>query len=146
MPHSGLLPPLFERLSTLLDEAPDYDRNALAESVRLELARLLNTRRPRRAPGRPLTLLDYGIGDWTALQALRVDDRRLLLRELRAAIQYFEPRLQLSEIDVEALPDQHQRLGIRLAGRLRSGRRSWPVLFLLAPGDDGLEVRHERLD
>lgn len=146
MPHSGLLPPLFERLSTLLDEAPDYDRNALAESVRLELARLLNTRRPRRAPGRPLTLLDYGIGDWTALQALRVDDRRLLLRELRAAIQYFEPRLQLSEIDVEALPDQPQRLGIRLAGRLRSGRRSWPVLFLLAPGDDGLEVRHERLD
>jgi type VI secretion system lysozyme-related protein len=146
MPYSGLLPPLFERLSAQADEAPDFDRNDLADSVRLELTRLFNTRRIPHLPGRPLTILDYGIIDWSALQALRVDDRRLLLREVRAAVHHFEPRLQLSEVDVEALPDNHQRLAIRLAGYLRSGRRSWPALFLLAPGDDGLEVRHEHID
>ena len=146
MPYSGLLPPLFERLSAQADEAPDFDRKALAESVRLELARLLNTRRTNRAPEQPLTLLDYGIGDWSALQALRADDRRHLLRAVRAAVQHFEPRLQLSEVTVDAVPGQPQRLRIRLAGHLRGGHRSWPALFLLAPGDDGLEVHHERLD
>lgn len=146
MPYTGLLPPLFERLSAQADEAPDFDRDALAESVRLELARLLNTRRPQGAPGQPLTLLDYGIGDWSVLQALRSDDRRRLLRELRGAVRHFEPRLQLTELDVDAVPGQPQQLSIRLAGHLRSGRRTWPALFLLAPGSDGLEVRHERLD
>ena len=92
--------PLFERLSAEADEAPAFDREALAESVRQELMRLLNTRRPQRVAGQPLTLLDYGIADWAGLQALRADDRRLLLREVRAAVQHFEPRLQLSDIDV----------------------------------------------
>ena len=78
MPYSGLLPPLFERLSAQADEAPDFDHDALAESVRQELSRLLNTRRPSRTNGQQLTVLDYGILDWSALQALRVDDRRLL--------------------------------------------------------------------
>lgn len=138
--------PLFERLCTQEDEAPDFDREALAESVRQELLRLLNTRRPQRAAGRALTLLDYGIADWAALQALRADDRRLLLREVRAAVQHFEPRLQLSAVDVEAMPGQPQRLNIRLAGHLRSDQGSWPAVFLLAPGEAGMEVHHERLD
>ncbi|HEY1028011.1 MAG TPA: type VI secretion system baseplate subunit TssE [Pseudomonas sp.] len=146
MQHSGLLPPLFERLSAQADETPGFDSDDLAESVRLELVRLLNTRSHPRFSGRPLTVLDYGISDWSALQALRVDDRQKLLRELRAAVQHFEPRLQLSEIDVEALPSQPQRLGIRLAGQLRSGCRAWPALFLLTHGGDNLEVCLERLD
>ena len=146
MPHSGLLPPLFERLSTQLDEAPDFDRNALAESVRLELARLLNTRRPRRAPGRPLTLLDYGIADWSALQQQRSDDRRRLARDIREAITHFEPRLILGEVQVNPVPEQPQRMSIRLIGELRSGEQHWPVAFVIEPGGQGLEVRHERLD
>ena len=146
MAYCGLLPPLLERLCTQTDEAPDFDREALAESVRQELMRLLNTRRPQRVAGQPLTLLDYGIADWAALQALRTEDRRLLLREVRSAVQHFEPRLQLSEIEVDALPGQPQRLNIRLSGRLRDGQRTWPASFLLAPGDEGMEVSHERLD
>ncbi|MFI7864435.1 type VI secretion system baseplate subunit TssE [Ectopseudomonas khazarica] len=135
--------PLFERLSAEADEAPAFDREALAESVRQELMRLLNTRRPQRVAGQPLTLLDYGIADWAGLQALRADDRRLLLREVRAAVQHFEPRLQLSDIEVEPSPGQPQRLSIRLAGRLREGQHTWPATFLLASGDEGIEVRHE---
>ncbi|MBW6259695.1 type VI secretion system baseplate subunit TssE, partial [Pseudomonas aeruginosa] len=46
---SGALPPLFERLSAEADERPAFDDRALAESVRGELLRLLNTRRPANA-------------------------------------------------------------------------------------------------
>ncbi|WP_271407774.1 type VI secretion system baseplate subunit TssE [Pseudomonas sp. Q1-7] len=146
MSEAGLLPPLFERLAAQADEAPAFDREALAESVRAELTRLLNTRRGSTRSGRPLTLLDYGIADWSALQARRGDDRRQLLREIRAAVQHFEPRLQLTDVDVEPIPGQPQRLCIRLGGNLRSGRRAWPAVFVIDNQDEGLEVRHERLD
>lgn len=137
-------PPLFERLSA--DAETDFDQAALADSVRTELLRLLNTRRAPRPPGAALTILDYGIGDWTALQAQRLDDRRLLTRDIRNAIGHFEPRLQLTEVDVSAAPDQPQRLRIRLNGMLRSGKRHWPVAFVIEDQADTLEVRHERLD
>ncbi|WP_044874331.1 type VI secretion system baseplate subunit TssE [Pseudomonas sp. LFM046] len=146
MSEAGLLPPLFERLAAQAEEAPAFDREALAESVRQELARLLNTRRARAESGRPLTILDYGIGDWSALQARRGDDRRQLVREIRAAVQHFEPRLHLTEVDADAVPGQHQRLRIRLGGSLRSGQRTWPAVFIIDNSDEGLEVRHERLD
>lgn len=146
MSEAGLLPPLFDRLAASADEAPPFDREALAESVRQELARLLDTRRARPLLPRPLTVLDYGIADWSALHARRSDDRRTLMREIRAAVQHFEPRLQLAEVEAEAVPGQPQRLRIRLAGTLRCGQRQWPAVFLVDPRDDGLEVSHERLD
>ncbi|NWL80865.1 type VI secretion system baseplate subunit TssE [Pseudomonas taiwanensis] len=146
MSEAGLLPPLFERLAAQTDDAPAYDREALAESVRQELARLLNTRRASARRVQPLTILDYGIGDWSALQARRSDDRRQLVREIRAAVQHFEPRLQLTEVEAEPIPGQPQRLRLRLAGSLRSGQRSWPAVFVIDNNEAGLEVSHERLD
>lgn len=91
---SGALPPLFERLSAEADERPAFDDRALAESVRGELLRLLNTRRPAHARS---GILAYGLADWTAVQRLRAEDRRQLAREVRAAVEHFEPRLQLAE-------------------------------------------------
>lgn len=146
MSEAGLLPPLFERLAAQADEAPVFDREALAESVRQELTRLLNTRRASTRSGRPLTILDYGIADWSALQARRSDDRRQLVREIRAAVQHFEPRLQLTDVDAEPIPGQPQRLRLRLGGSLRSGHRTWPAVFVIDNSEEGLEVRHERLD
>lgn len=146
MSEAGLLPPLFERLAAQADEAPAYDREALAESVRNELARLLNTRRASARAGAPLTILDYGIGDWSTLQARRGDDRHQLVRDIRAAILQFEPRLQLAEVQVEPVQGQPQRLRIRLGGTLRSGQRRWPAVFVIDNSEEGLEVRHERLD
>lgn len=70
---SGALPPLFERLSAEADERPAFDDRALAESVRGELLRLLNTRRPAHARS---GILAYGLADWTAVQRLRAEDRR----------------------------------------------------------------------
>jgi len=140
----AMQPPLFERLCA--DDEAAFDQAALADSVRSELLRLLNTRRAPRPPGTALTILDYGIGDWTALQAQRLDDRRLLTRDIRNAIGHFEPRLQLAEVDVSAAPEQPQRLRIRLSGALRSGTRHWPIAFVIENHADTLEVRHERLD
>ncbi|TBU95648.1 type VI secretion system baseplate subunit TssE [Phytopseudomonas dryadis] len=138
---SAIRPPLLDRLAA--GEETDFDQAALADSVRNELSRLLNTRRAPRAPGSALTILDYGIGDWTALQPQRLDDRRLLTREIRNAIGHFEPRLQLAEVDVQPLADQPQRLRIRLGGVLRGGTSHWPVTFVIEDRAGTLEVRHE---
>jgi type VI secretion system lysozyme-related protein len=138
---SGLQPPLFERLAAGDDCV--YDRAALATSVRTELQRLLNTRRAIRPPGTALTILDYGIGDWTALQAQRIDDRRVLTRDIRSAITHFEPRLQLGEVDIQPSSEHPQRLEIRLSGLLRQGNQQWPAVFVIDNLNGTLEVRHE---
>ena len=134
---SGALPPLFERLSAEADERPAFDDRALAESVRGELLRLLNTRRPANARS---GILAYGLADWTAVQRLRAEDRRQLAREVRVAVEHFEP------VEVEPDPGNPQRLRIQLGGSLRSGSRLTPALFVIEQGNDGLEVRHERFD
>ncbi|NUU36489.1 type VI secretion system baseplate subunit TssE [Pseudomonas sp. C2B4] len=147
MAGTGILPPLFERLaSSETDTAQVFDRQDLLDSVHTELLRLFNTRRGPRALTTPPSILDYGIADWTALQQQRSDDRRQLAREVRAAIEHFEPRLLLAEVQINPLPGQPQQLSIRLLGQLRSGRQHWPVAFVIAQAGESLEVRHERLD
>lgn len=143
----SLLPPLFERLATSeVDTQHVYDLQDLLDSVRTELLRLFNTRRGPHALTSPPSILDYGLADWTALQQQRSDDRRQLVREVREAIEHFEPRLKLGEVQVNPVPDHPQQLSIRLLGELRSGRQHWPVAFVIEKASDGLEVRHERLD
>jgi type VI secretion system lysozyme-related protein len=143
----SLLPPLFERLATSeVDTQHVFDLQDLLDSVRTELLRLFNTRRGPHALTSPPSILDYGLADWTALQQQRSDDRRQLTREVREAINHFEPRLKLGEVQVNPVPDHPQQLSIRLLGELRSGQQHWPVAFIIEKASDGLEVRHERLD
>jgi len=147
MTSSGILPPLFERLASgEADGVQAFDRQSLLDSVHAELARLFNTRRGPRTLTVPPSVIDYGIADWSALQQQRSDDRRRLTRDIREAITHFEPRLLLGEVQANPLPEQPQRLSIRLLGELRSGSQHWPVAFVIEPGNEGLEVRHERLD
>lgn len=147
MTGTGILPPLFERLTASeADTVQAFDRQALLESVRIELLRLFNTRRGQRPLTTPPSVIDYGIADWTALQQQRSDDRRQLMRQIREAIDAFEPRLQLGAVDVTPVPENPQQLSIRLQGELRSGKQHWPVAFVIENAGDGLEVRDERLD
>ncbi|WP_248740829.1 type VI secretion system baseplate subunit TssE [Pseudomonas sp. MWU12-2029] len=147
MAGTGIRAPLFERLAcSEADEPPVFDRQDLLDSVHAELGRLFNTRRGPRVLTTPPSVIDYGIADWSALQQQRSDDRRRLARDIREAISHFEPRLLLGEVQVNPLPEQPQRLSIRLLGELRSGSLHWPVAFVIEPGNEGLEVRHERLD
>ncbi|ROM93796.1 type VI secretion system baseplate subunit TssE [Pseudomonas brassicacearum] len=147
MTGTGILPPLFERLAASeADTVQAFDRQALLESVRIELLRLFNTRRGQRPLTTPPSVIDYGIADWTALQQQRSDDRRQLSRQIREAIDAFEPRLRLDAVDVTPVPENPQQLSIRLQGELRSGKQHWPVAFVIENAGDGLEVRNERLD
>jgi len=147
MAGTGMHPPLFERLaSSEVDTVLEFDLQGLLDSVRTELLRLFNTRRRPQALTSPPSILDYGIADWTALQQQRSDDRRQLTRDVREAINHFEPRLKLGEVQVDPVPGHPQQLSIRLIGKLRSGRQHWPVAFVIERASDGLEVRHERLD
>lgn len=144
MTGTGILPPLFERLAASeADTVQAFDRLALLDSVRTELLRLFNTRRASRPLTTPASILDYGIADWTALQQQRSDDRRQLAREIREAVNHFEPRLQLGEVEVSPVPGHPQQLSIRLRGSLRSGKQHWPVALVIENTGDGLEVRHE---
>lgn len=147
MAGTGIRAPLFERLaSSEAEGAREFDRQALLDSVHAELGRLFNTRRGSRPLTRPPSVIDYGIADWSALQQQRSDDRRQLARDIREAITHFEPRLKLGDVQVNPLPEQPQRMSIRLLGELRSGHQHFPVAFVIEPGGQGLEVRHERLD
>lgn len=147
MTGTGILPPLFERLAASeADTVQAFDRQALLESVRTELLRLFNTRRGQRTLTTPPSILDYGIADWTALQQQRSDDRRQLARQIREAIDHFEPRLQLGDVEINPVPGHPQQLSIRVSGALRSGQQHWPVAFVIATASNGFEVHHERLD
>ncbi|RON97505.1 type VI secretion protein [Pseudomonas fluorescens] len=147
MAGTGMRAPLFERLaSSEAEGAREFDRQDLLDSVHAELGRLFNTRRGPLTRTTPASVIDYGIADWSALQQQRSDDRRRLARDIREAIMHFEPRLLLGEVQVNPLPEHPQRMSIRLLGELRSGQQHWPVAFVIEPGGEGLEVRHERLD
>ncbi|MDD0974504.1 type VI secretion system baseplate subunit TssE [Pseudomonas fontis] len=146
MPASGQRPLLFDRLASSADESPYLDRYALADSVREELLRLLNSRRGGPLQSTPPTLLDYGIADWSALQASNSDDRRRIGREVSAAVKHFEPRLEVSRVDVRQVPGQPRSLSILLEGYIRHEKQQWPVAFVVEKTDAGLEVSHERLD
>ena len=124
--------------------ARGFDRQALSESVREELLRLLNTRRAPRSRLKQMTVIDYGIVDWSGLYADRSEDRLKLAREIRLAIAHFEPRLQLAEVDVQPLDGSRHALRVRIAGQLRSGGSEiWPVAFVMDMVDG---VVHERFD
>ncbi|WP_460111044.1 type VI secretion system baseplate subunit TssE [Pseudomonas sp. S3_H04] len=147
MAGTGMRAPLFERLESSEAENPRaFDQQDLLDSVHAELGRLFNTRRGPLTRTTPASVIDYGIADWSALQQQRSDDRRKLARDIREAISHFEPRLLLGEVQVNPLPEHPQRMRIRLLGELRSGQQHWPVAFVIEPGGEGLEVRHERLD
>lgn len=138
--------PLLERLAaqdeTGFGQARVFDRQALGESVRQELLRLLNTRRSVRPLLQQGTIIDYGIADWSGLYADRSDDRLKLAREIRLAINHFEPRLQLTSVDVQPLDGSRHALRVRIAGQLR-GSEAWPAVFVMDMADG---VVHERLD
>ena len=130
---------LFERLSdseprSREEEAQPFrvhDVRALKESVRQELARLLNTRRHLRTEpgGGGMTVLDYGLPDFSPLSASSGDDQNRLAAEVAAAVAAFEPRLSDVRVRVERLRGEDRALLLRVEGRLAVGTLAEPVSF-----------------
>src|SRR5262245_10797544 len=99
----GARAPLFDRLVDPSSRSAQgrpfatvLDRDALKESVRTELSRLLNTRSaiPVHSAQEPQTAIDYGIPDFSSLSPSSTEDQNRIAQCVSRAIQTFEPRLK----------------------------------------------------
>lgn len=137
----GAPAPLFDRL---IDDEPLVSREvrvrnmlgplALRDSIRVEIMRLIDTRRPisveaALAEVGPLTVLEYGIADVSSLMPDNIDDRRLMRLALEKAIAAFEPRLARPMVQVERLPGRPGCLRLEITGMMRVGNVMEPVAF-----------------
>ncbi|HKG14293.1 MAG TPA: type VI secretion system baseplate subunit TssE [Pyrinomonadaceae bacterium] len=133
---------LFERLAGG-DPAADregarpfrvHETAALKESVRRELVRLLNTRSSAGINSRgagEMSVLDYGVPDFTALSALSGDDRAKLSAAVAQVITAFEPRLRDVRVTSEGMRSNDRAVILRLEALLVVGDHAEPVSFPL---------------
>jgi type VI secretion system lysozyme-like protein len=110
------------------------DIESLKSSVVQEVAKLLSTRchnRSGESEIRETSILDYGIPDFSPLNAASEEDLTTLARLITAKIQHFEPRLQ--EVQVKLLPHPtNARASIgTISAKLILDRISEPVSFPL---------------
>jgi len=103
----------------LFDRLAEEGGTGLAESVRDELSRLLNTRLASRPTGMERSVIDYGVADWTAASPHDDDERRRLIREVAAAIRAFEPRLRLVAVSLQPVTPAATALRLVIEGYLR---------------------------
>ncbi len=134
--------PLFDKLDQrAADPGESGDALSIAgveASVLRELRRLLNSR--SRLPidrfvEEPLTVLDYGIPDYSARSAQSEADRRLIAAAIERAIAAFEPRV--AEVDV-TLVDGSSGKTIALfciAASIRVAQTVRRINFTLATGE-----------
>ena len=112
---------LFERLVDLNPESQiephplrTLDAEELKESVRREVERLLNTRCPLSADlyerKRDLTVIDYGVPDFSQFNSQSSDLRKRLAAIFSQAISAFEPRLRQVRVLVEDSMDNEKSL------------------------------------
>lgn len=140
---------LFDRL---VDHAPGQsyetpplrmlDAAGLQNSVSNELLRLFNIRSATQSTG-SLSIIDYGLPDWSALYASNPDHRKQIERSVVNAILAFEPRLCHPQAMVDIVPQRQQTLSIRVTGNLSSDRENWPVSFRMALAPTGAELTLE---
>lgn len=129
-------------IDRLIDEAPKrtrepvplrtLSRKRLRESVRRDLSWLFNTRTP--LPGEifdktELTVIDFGIPDFGRFQLLSGDDRMLLERRLKRAIEAFEPRLRHVRVRVEPQHLNEKALSVLVQADLVVENVREPVSF-----------------
>jgi type VI secretion system protein ImpF len=116
---------LFERLVDLDPKAHKEEprplrilnKQELKESVRRELGRLLNTRSSTPTPlfgEEELTVLDYGIPDFSSFSAHNADDHRRIETIIKRAISAFEPRLHEVRITVEPFRNSDWSLWVKI--------------------------------
>ncbi len=139
---NGAPAPLFDRLVDVRPHEPVevhprrwFTEQEFADSIRDELTRLLNTRtdiaRERWERG-PLTVVDYGIPDFTGWFKGSDADMRRLADDIRRAILAFEPRLQEPDVAVDRSYPQDSTVYLSIRGHIRIGKERIPVAFPIA--------------
>ena len=126
---------MFDRLA---DDTPDmpqeavplrwHDAQAAAQSVRDELSRLLNTRRATAPHLAQLSIIDYGIADWSSFAATQPGEYRKLERHITQLIRQFEPRIVNPQVAISA--QQARQLRVQISGQLAGDPDPDPVLFM----------------
>lgn len=139
---------LFERLVDWNPEEREakpfilHDREHLKASVRIELERLLSTRRSRtdcRIETKPCTVLDYGIPDNANICPADPDERQRLADQIAIAIAAFEPRLKAASVKLLQASERGNRLIAEVVATLTVDALQEPLSFSIPVGD-----RHER--
>ena len=106
--HSGGMVPLFDRLGLELGNLEGINKNYLTpigveKSVLIELNRLATTRSKLTFDEfikTDLTVLDYGLPDFTGYSVQNDDHRIAVKNAVTKAIQFFEPRLKKINVSV----------------------------------------------
>lgn len=146
-----LQPALLDRLT---DDAPAARREAddarvmskaqLRQAVLRDLTWLLNAVQPlpaavaRANPAVAASVLNYGLPPMSGRQISRLDVHQLR-RDIRAAIERFEPRILRETLEVRALPgrprlEAHNRLEFEISGQLWG--QPMPIELLLRTAVD----------
>lgn len=131
----GAVAPLFDRLrlaksATEAQPLRVFTRPEVQASVQRELEQLLNTRSPTLAAQfatRTLTVIDYGIPDFTAFSPQNSADRDRMGRLITRALTAFEPRLRQVTATVEPLVGQPEAFLVKIAAALVVDRMVEPV-------------------
>lgn len=151
---------LFDRLSVTLDENPATQSgyiglDDLKRSIIEQLNYVLNT---RTAPSladhtagagaaRSLTVLDYGIPDFSAWSVGDTSKMRMLVRSIEQAVATFEPRLRAVRAELVGANSSslEQGVQIRLSGQLHVEPLTDNVkLYLVLSGKYGTVSIYDR--
>jgi type VI secretion system protein ImpF len=121
-----------------------YELQALADSVMRELQSLLNTRLPFAAglsDEGSQSVVNYGLPDFSTLNAANPGDRTLLARLIERKIAAFEPRLRDVHVTLEAHPTSRRTLVGTMNGNLQLAAISEPVCFPVTLAESGVAVQ-----
>jgi type VI secretion system lysozyme-like protein len=143
-PFRGAPAPLFERLVTDGGHGHEplrsYGISETLESIRRELSRILNTRRPFFRDftfENRLSAIDYGIPDFSHLSPASATDRQTLESNLVRAIESFEPRLIDVRVQLEEHPTNRRVVIGYLYANVFIRMASEPVCFPLELSTNG---------
>lgn len=152
----GGRPLLFERLCMRPGTGPEgvrripdasfraYELQALADSVMRELESLLNTRLPVAAgisDESSQSVVNYGLPDFSTLNAASPGDRALLARLIERKIAAFEPRLRDVRVVLEPHPTSRRTLVGTMTGTLQLAAISEPVCFPVTLAESGVAIQ-----
>jgi len=149
-----LLPSVFDRLIDLYPDIPTETPKSqsqvigeLKASLRRDLENLLNTRWsctswPPDYEELDLSLINYGIPDFTGINMSNIKNRDRLMKIVKLAIEKFEPRLIQFSVKIKSkVNDLDRMLSFRVDGLLQAEPYPEQVVF-----DASLDVQSAEFD
>jgi type VI secretion system protein ImpF len=140
--YESIVPSILDRL---LDDEPEVSREPLPnrfqnlaqlkKAVARDLEALLNTRQEILEEVPPefievsLSLVTYGLPDFSSSSVLSTNDRNRIRRALEQAVATFEPRCERVRVHLEAPREQDRTLRFRIEALLRVEPAPEPVTF-----------------